>query len=71
MNVGEEAAVKRRAAWLFGGVALTALLAQSAVAGPSVFPTGVTLVAIGCLNSTPPPAIDYGPSPLADIAINP
>jgi hypothetical protein len=35
------------------------------------FPTGVTLVAIGCLNSTPPPAIDYGPSPLADIAINP
>ncbi len=35
------------------------------------FATGTTLVAIGCLNSTPPPTIDYGPSPVADVAINP
>ena len=47
MNSGEKAVPRRRAAWvgsgLGGALALTALLGQGALAGPSVYPTGVTI----------------------------
>jgi hypothetical protein len=53
-----------------GGATVQPPLAYNGALTEAYFPTGATLVGVGCLNSSPPPAVLFGPAPVVDIVIS-
>ncbi len=53
-----------------GGVTAQPPTSGQGALNKATFPAGVTLVGVGCLLSSPPPAVVFGPSPVADVVIS-